>query len=301
MTNAGRWAIGLLSTTAFGISATAFAWGTEGHQVVARVAQRHLTPAAAATVARMLPGPGGMSAVANWADCIRNRRDCAADDGLYDEQVHGETEPWHYVDIALNAAAYSPARDCPESRCIVAKIADFQTALAAPETSAGDRLLALKFLIHFVGDIHQPLHDEFDPLPDGKSDAGGNLRFVKPPAGKATTLHVCWDSSLLYDELATAGGNPSAYADTIDAGPPIDPGPLDPAAWANQGHLLARQAYFYPGAEGPHGFTMSDPVPLDAAYLADSRAIVRQQVRIAGVRLAAILNKALDTGRHPAR
>lgn len=284
----------MLAVSAAVVCATAstpvLAWGNEGHQVVALVAERHLTPAALASVTS-LTGGGRLEDIATWADCIKRSTACASDDGSFDQKVHPETKPWHFVDIPLAAQGYSPARDCAGDTCVVAQIAADQATLARPG-SAPASLIALKFLVHLVGDIHQPLHAAFKPLKNGNSDEGGNLRFVRGPTGAKTELHAFWDTDLVKAELDDAAGVLALYATMIDQGPA--PAIGDPVAWANESHSLALKAYHYPGVDGPHGATASDPVKLSAAYVKSSRQIVRAQLRSAGLRLAALLNRALD-------
>jgi hypothetical protein len=271
------------------------AWGNEGHQVVALVAQRHLSNATATKVAALIGAEQGQLAnVATWADCIKTHSACAADDGSFDNKIHPETKPWHFVDIPLPSAGYDPARDCASDGCVVARIAAYRATLADPGSSPTDSLLALKFLVHFVGDVHQPLHAAFKNLPGGKSDRGGNDRFVKAPPDATTDLHAFWDTNLVKRELDDVAGNLAAYATAIDQGAAPALGDADPVAWANASHALATASYRYTGVGGPHGLAATDPVSLPASYVTRSRAIVRKQLRLAGLRLAALLNQALD-------
>src|SRR5256885_1050309 len=156
--------------------APAFGWGPEGHNLVARLAAVRLTPAAAAKVAEIL-GPGvTLASISTWADQVRPSRT--------------ETGPWHYIDIPIDKVHLDMQRDCPKGVCVIAKIEDFEKVLAAPETPPKERKEALMFIVHFVGDMHQPLH-----CSDNK-DKGGNgvkVDFF----GKPSNLHTVWDSGLL--------------------------------------------------------------------------------------------------------
>src|SRR5689334_14950394 len=137
-------------------SGSALAWGQEGHRVVALIAERHLTPAARAEAAQLLAieGASGMAAVASWADDFRS--------------THRQTAPWHFVNIPLAAAGYDHARDCPDEQSVVAKPNEFAAVLADRSARDRKRALALKFLIHLVADLHQPLHAS------DRHDRGGN-------------------------------------------------------------------------------------------------------------------------------
>src|ERR1035438_7869534 len=125
-------------------SLPAFGWGPEGHDLVARLAAAHLTPAAAARVAEILGSGTTMQAISSWPDQIRRER--------------AATGPWHYIDIPIDKPHLDMARDCPNGDCVIAKIEDFRKALNDPATAPAARREDLMFLIHFVGDMHQPLH-----------------------------------------------------------------------------------------------------------------------------------------------
>jgi hypothetical protein len=168
----------------------AFAWGPEGHEVVALIAMRHLTPAASAEARPLLAieGAPDIAAVASWADEYRHS--------------HPETGAWHYVDIPLDAAGYDPARDCPEGACVVARLADFVADLANRSLPTAEREIALKWVVHLVGDIHQPLHEE-----DNHDRGGNDVRVTW--SGWHTNLHHAWDSDL----VRMAGRDPEVLAE----------------------------------------------------------------------------------------
>ena len=121
----------------FGIG-PAFAWGTEGHRIVAEIAEQFLEPEAAHQVRDLLALENAttLADVSNWADQIRAQRP--------------ETAPWHFVDIPITAPGYDAARDCPDKNCIVAKLDQFIAELHDRNLSPTDRLEALKFVVHFV-------------------------------------------------------------------------------------------------------------------------------------------------------
>ncbi len=120
----------------------ALAWGRDGHQIVATIAQSLLTPQARTQADALLAAAGGESFVAasDWPDRIRRERP--------------ETARWHFVDIEVGAGLYDEARDCPRWACAVAKIDDFRAELADSHLDPERRGEALKWLIHLVGDIH---------------------------------------------------------------------------------------------------------------------------------------------------
>jgi len=134
---------------------TLLGWGPEGHEIVASLAQTRLTENAKNGI-RSLIGDASLASIANWADEVRPDRD--------------ETYNWHFVDIPKDASGFSDERDCflPNSRhkgaatdhqnCVVDRIELFKKILSDTNASRDDRIEALKFLVHFVGDVHQPMH-----------------------------------------------------------------------------------------------------------------------------------------------
>jgi hypothetical protein len=269
MATGGERAFGLLlALAATSGSGSALAWGPEGHRVVALIAERHLTPVAHAEVTRLLATEGGsdMAALASWADDFRS--------------THRQTAPWHFVDIPLAAPGYDAARDCPENKCVVAKTNEFAAVLADRSTRDSKRALALKFLIHLVADLHQPLHAA------DHQDRGGNEVQVLY-RGRWTNLHHLWDSELV---LAAGGANAAALAAQLDrAVSPADRATLSagtPVAWANDTHLQ--------GVSVAYGALPENPgEDLAGAYTTAALPSVEAQLSKAGLRLAALLNDAL--------
>jgi hypothetical protein len=264
----------------------AMAWGPQGHAIVADIAQAHLTPTATAQVSALLKldGDDGLDQIASWAD--GNRKEFP------------KTGTWHYVDIPLHEPGYVATRDCPDGDCVVGKIDQYAKVLADRSASPQDRLLALKWLVHFVGDVHQPLHAEDD------DDKGGNT-VQQIYFGKGTNLHRIWDSGIIEQQLGLPLGpnysidraQVAAAASKLDAAvTPTERAAWAPAgllsnvdtasiAWANESHKLAQVAY-----------TDLPKRPNDnwsAAYQAKSWPVVQTRLQQAGVRLAELLNEAL--------
>ena len=122
------------------------AWGGDGHQIVCLIAEDRLTPAAKAAVHDLLGKDVNISdaEVASWADKVRRERPA--------------TGPWHFVDIPLDAKGFDEKRDGRHGNNVMDKVSDFRAVLKDRKASKQDRAEALKFLVHFVGDLHQPLH-----------------------------------------------------------------------------------------------------------------------------------------------
>src|SRR5882757_7230325 len=123
----------LLTFAILTVPSPALAWGAEGHEIVAAIAARELTPAARARAARLLGGEAMLVLDSNWADEIRDQR--------------RDTGRWHFVDIPLTAPGYDPRRDCPDRACVVAQIENDMRILGDRRLSDGARAEALRFLI----------------------------------------------------------------------------------------------------------------------------------------------------------
>jgi len=242
-----------------------FGWGTEGHRLVVRIADGRLTPAARAEVARVLAPGESLVALASWADEIRTSRK--------------ETEPWHFIDIPISSAGLDMKRDCPPAGCVISKIAEFRKQWTNPAASPASRREALLFLIHLVGDLHQPLHCA------NNHDRGGNDVHVVF-LGETTNLHAVWDQVLLNhmpDEdhlLPIISGMLTA-----ERVAKRDQGTVE--EWANESFHLAQTVVY--GALPPAAF--GGTVTLGEAYRQIAEPIVRNQIAKAGVRLAEILNE----------
>jgi hypothetical protein len=245
----------------------AFAWGSEGHRIVAEIAEQYLEPATAKQVRELLAieNETTLADVSNWADQIRGQR--------------RNTAPWHFVDIPIGAAGYDAERDCPRGACVVAKIDEFTEQLRDRNLQPRERLEALKFLVHFVGDVHQPLHAA------DNDDRGGNEVRVEF-RGHRTNLHAVWDTAIL---APTVRGDERAYAVELarrirradlarwGGGTAVD--------WANDSHAIAGRVIY--------GELPNEPGALQATYERRALPVVNEQLEKAGVRLASILNTIL--------
>jgi hypothetical protein len=200
-----------------------------------------------------------------------------------------ETERWHFVDIQKDQQDYDRVRDCPCSRrgdCVVAAIEDFKAILADPQEKPARRVEALKFLVHFVGDLHQPLHATDD------HDAGGNAKKVTfydfKPSRRRPNLHQVWDRGIiLHTKLSETAyvSRLGAWLGTQDvealAGGSVE-------AWALDAHRSGAAVAYgklpQPDAKGVFKLDGDD------AYFESGRTVVEEQMAKAGVRLAKLLN-----------
>lgn len=131
---------------ALNASTTAHAWGAEGHRLIGELADQQLTPVARTEITRLLATEPGatLSSIATWADEIRSR----------------ETASWHYINPPPGNCSYERARDCDDGQCAVEAL-NTQIAVLKSKATDEQRLIALKWVVHLVGDVHQPLHAGF--------------------------------------------------------------------------------------------------------------------------------------------
>lgn len=263
-----RWLAALL---ALSFALPAHAWGPLGHRLVARLADTDLTPEARAGIARLLQAEADptLAGIANWADELR-----ANDPGL-----GKRSSRWHYVNIGDAGCVFDAARDCPRGDCVVGAIQAQAAILADPSRSDAERRQALKFVVHFVGDVHQPLHA-------GHADDRGGNDYQVNWRGKGSNLHSLWDSGMLnaqrLDEDAWL-----ARLRALPAPAPVSPlPPRAPQLWAEQSCRLVATPGFYPS-----GHVIGD------AYVAAHLPTAETQLRLGGARLAATLNEAFATRR----
>jgi S1/P1 Nuclease len=270
-------------------STTVRAWSPQGHRLVALLATKHLTSTAQQNVSWLL-GNESLADVAVWAD-------------QYLEGIN-QTSFWHYVNIPLDATRYDRDRDCPRQPgvlpgargdrwrdCAVDRILYNQERLANPSLDRADRAIALKFLVHLIGDLHQPFHAL-------GVERGGNGIPVTA-FGSATcsyddgtphpcNLHGIWDTAL----IAHRRLSDQQYLAELER--QIKQGGLDamavgsPSEWAMESHALAKVALLRPQGV------------VDESYYRAEIPVVDARLARGGLRLAAWLNRSL-VGPPPAR
>lgn len=238
------------------------AWGFEGHKLIASLAERQLSPAARAEVQRLLAQEPGatMASVSTWAD----------------EHRSPTTGPWHYVNFPAGDCSYVPVRDCADGACVIEALHRQTARLKSRRNDDAERLLALKYVIHFVGDIHQPLHAGH------AHDKGGNSHQLQA-FGRGSNLHSLWDTGLIMNR----DGGAQALREQLAGAPAREASPAAPraAAWALESCRIVAQTDFYP--EGRH---------VGAEYRDAHAATLEARLQAAAERLAAALNEALGAG-----
>lgn len=253
------------------LPAAAHAWGDEGHEIVALIADHYLQPGVRLRVnlllgadASGLTGDRGIAAESTWADRYR--------------QYHRETGDWHYIDIETQNPDILSAHGL-----LVAKIDRFRTELADPSASPPEHLVALQFLLHLIGDLHQPLHAADD------RDHGGNDKQVIAQGERLGSLHHYWDNvfvgrlgkdaPVISQELI-ASITPALRAEARRG---------TPSLWALESFAIAKNEVY-----GQLPSAQADGVHhLDERYVKNATLTVRHQLQIAGLRLAQVLNEAM--------
>jgi len=241
----------------------ASAWSAFGHRLVGALAATQLTPQAEARVAELLRGEKEptLAGIAAWADELRAN----------DPDLGKRSAKWHYLNVPDGTCDYVPERDCPNGDCIIGAIHQQTAILADRSRPRAERAQALKFVVHFIGDVHQPLHA-------GRgSDRGGNTVQVNLE-GKGMNLHSLWDREL----LAARGLDEAAYIAYLASlpRPKVPAGGVE--TWAREScEIISREGFYPPSAK------------LDPAYLQRWRPWAENRVLVASTRLARVLNESL--------
>ena len=297
----------------------AFAWGCKGHQTVALIAELHLTPEARQYLDTLLKenpiDPQLRRYCGNFAGSL------LADSSTWPDDIRGTAHngPWHYVDIPRGAPRGPLTAFCGDAGCVTQAIAEQLVILKDPHADARKRADALRYIVHFVGDLHMPLHATTN------NDEGGNcvpvayFRRIPREHNHSFTpnLHGLWDTTIVERDME--GGDPREYAEFLDhsfsgvaaawqsAGVHVDD-------WAWESHDLAeRYAYGRLRPKDP----IEAPVAVTSCaddnnvgerllqkhfvagekYQQAAALVVERRIAQAGVRLAMILNDALKAAQ----
>lgn len=251
-----------------------FAWGNQGHRITAAFAEQQLSSSARQKALEIL-------GTQHLADVATDPDKWKSNPGEF------RNAEWHFVDTPLRKS-YLASRDCSFSDCVIDRITQF-AKIVKTENNAPRRKEALVYLIHFVGDIHQPMHCETGFLADGQPDRGGNLitgitlegKHLNGTDDKNDNLHFLWDVAL----IENAGMADDAYVThlgdvlkTIDADAARKGTPAD---WAREAHRLAEKVQVMSGTD------------IQSAYVARNTPRVDLQLVRGGLRLARLIEEAL--------
>jgi hypothetical protein len=285
-------------TLVFAIFASeAWAWGEEGHSIVAEIAQRRLSQSAAQAITQILrANPNATSystpslaSISTWSDEVR-----------YNGSQPNETYNWHFVDIPRQDTHYDAATECPKEKpqqgdCVINELSRLRNELRC--TTGDQQLRALKFAVHFVGDIHQPVHTIWE-------ETGGNGITFKPEKiqfkGKTCTtancstppdnLHKMWDTTL----IRAMEYNWPTFVDDLESGwlttdAAKNDSKDDAVTWAEDAHNAANTFNVWVDAGAM----------LDQPYYDRVTPLITQQLGFAGLRLARYLNDVFSSSQCP--
>lgn len=240
-------------------------WGRDGHALVAIIAERNLNAKARAEVQRLLAQGETLASIASWADEIRPER--------------RETSTWHYINIPITVKRGDWHTYCPSTDCVISIIPKMQETLRSATAMHQQRYEALKYLVHFVGDMHQPLH-----CGDNGDRGGNDVQVVFN--GKPSNLHAIWDYSILEAAFAQdsqlkarLGNGPGRFSRSG-----LGKGSLEDWLWESQ--TASRDVAY-------KDLPAQRPAVLGAPYTNRALPVIRKQIERAGVRLARILNETL--------
>jgi nuclease S1 len=264
--------LSLALLTLLALCGNAWAWGDHGHKVVCEIAFRLAEPETRARIRRLIrndPAFDFFSDSCTWADHPRKR------------------PSEHFINLARNSGGLG-SDPCPlADKCLLTAIENDMAVLKSAASRAVDKLTALKFLGHWVGDLHQPLHVSF------QDDRGGNEIDV---TGECRgELHSAWDTCLV---LKAVGEDVSEAAGALIES--ITPTMMEvwtatePLDWANESFASAKDAKTRYCVQQPNSCDLQPgTVTIDSIYVAESTPVIRERLQKAGVRLAYLLDEAL--------
>ncbi len=242
-------------------------WGYEGHQTIARIAENYLTPSAKSAVKQLL-GHQALTDISSWADEVRSQPEWKF------------TAPWHFVNVPpnLDALQFKLAVEHDTNPNLYSALQKCEGEIMDPDVSAEQKANDLKFIVHLVGDAHQPMHVS------RAEDKGGNTIQVQFD-GRGTNLHSVWDTKLIdhqgltYSQIADQFGKAtSAEIIKWQNSDPID--------WMFESYQISARLY----AE------IEKNNKLDEAYYTEHIGILDERIKLAGIRLAGVLNNLFKNG-----
>lgn len=276
---------------ALGLTAPASAYWEYGHETVGEIAMANVTPATRRAVRRLLATSASLGTpecpattiegASTWADCVKKLKDA---DG---KPRFGYVYGWHFQDVNI-CQPFSLAEPCKDGNCVSAQIERDVATLRDRRAPRKDKVQALVFLIHFVGDLHQPLHAG-EKADKGGNDIGASYGIYAPPR---FSLHSIWDGPLAERAITTGPSlvrrYPAATRARIGAGSVTD--------WSRESWQVAHDVVYATALNGDPCAPNPAHVALDDATIASLVPAARLQVERGGLRLAKLLDKAFSRG-----
>jgi len=259
----------LFSVAALFLSIALISWGMTGHRTIGRIAENHLTPKAKAGIQQLL-GSENLADVSNWADEVRQQPE------------YHQTGPWHFLNLPLGLTypEFEKTVTGMSQDNVYSALVKCEHDLTDKATTRAQKIAALKFIVHFVGDLHQPMHIS------RAEDKGGNTIRVNYE-GESTNLHSLWDTKMLehqgltYEQLAEKYDHiPEAQIQQWQSDSLIK--------WIWESYQISSMLYAEVDTLKDHTITND--------YYQQHLPIIQERIEKAGVRLAGLLNKLFDEG-----
>ena len=237
----------------------AYSWGDKGHRTVAILADTHLTEQAREEVRKLLPAGTTLADAAVWPD--RDGRRIAEFDRL------------HHVSIPDDAVGYDQERDCKAGNCMVEALKWFTSVIADPKAPINLRLIALRYVAHLVGDMHQPLHA-------GRREDRNGTDITVSYRGETNNLHLFWDINVVEMEEGSPKDVAKKLASSITVKQRAEWQSGEPKTWTDESFRFSRS----------NAYTLGESMELSDEYVATALTIVRRRLAQAGVRLGWLLS-----------
>jgi nuclease S1 len=266
------------------MSQPVFGWGAQGHRIVAQIAEARLKQTSPATLEKAQEFLRANNNNRSCAPCDDARAFSAvanAPDDFRQIELALVTRDWHFVNIDIDTPKYDEGRDCPNGDCVIRRIDRMVEILRDPKRNNCDRESALIYLIHFVGDMHQPFHTGFGHLPNGDPDLGGNLVFLTFN-GRDTNLHSLWDSGIIEKQgQSDAQWVTRLMSTTLNGRDPVTLAAGSTTDWLNESHEVAVEFH-----------TTNKPFD-ETTYPAAALPVIEERLLRAGLRLARLIEEAV--------
>ena len=256
-------------STLFVTAIALISWGVTGHRTIGRIAANHLSPQASAAVRELL-GNETLAEASTWPDEVRSQPE------------YKHTGPWHYINlpIGLSEPDFEKTVKGMTQENVYSALLQQEQVLGSTASSKEQKIEALKFIVHFIGDLHQPMHVSRE------EDKGGNTIQVNY-SGVGTNLHALWDSKLL-DHLGLDDQQLAQKVDQVSAAQ-VSAWQSDPLIkWIWESYEISSKLYAEIDAMNSRS--------IDDSYYQAHIQIVQQRIEMAGVRLAGVLNRIFASG-----
>lgn len=282
-----RWIGAVLAIAALLAPLPVQAWGFFAHGITAQIALENIRPETRAAMQSLFRAEALLGTpecdlktledASTWPDCIRSERD-----------RFGHAAAWHYRTAPI-CEEYNPRRNCPGGNCILAQIERNQRTLSDESLPANVRLQALAFMVHFVGDVHMPLHS------GDKDDRGGNDRITDYGIAPGLNLHWIWDGPLAERAITSAQ---ASLVRRYSAAERAELAGGDAAEWGRESWQISRD-FVYPNAfdTAPCDGVLPESTALTQEDIVAAIPISQRRVQQAGLRMARLLDEAFAPGK----